>query len=184
MGVGESLGDLDDLAVGVVGAEVNGGTNRSRSHVMGGFDFSEENFLKGVRVGKEFVVIDFYKERNLVRVFAGHRTENAEGRADGVATAFDREFHDILGIEVGGVFGEAGSRRVFDALVHGQDRKVAGAGEAAAVIHPLEIVQNALVPVGLGENAIHEVGAGQVALVFGNSLRGVLEKVVGLVAES
>jgi len=72
---------------------------------------------------------------------------------------------------------------VLDALVDGQDRNIAGACEAAGVVDPLEIVQNALVPVGVGENAIDEVRPGQVELVLRDGFRSVFEKVVGFVAE-
>jgi hypothetical protein len=153
------------------------------THVVSGLDFSKEDFFEGVRVGEEFVVVDFNKERNLVSVFARNGAEDAEGRADGVATALDGELHDVLGIKIRGVFCEAGAGRVLDALVDGQDRNIAGACEAARVVDPLEIVQNALVPVGVGENAIDEVWPGQVELVLRDGFRSVFEKVVGFVAE-
>ena len=174
VGVGEGLGNLDNFPVGVVGSKVDRGTDGGRAHVMSGFDFSKENFLEGVRVGEEFVVVDFDEEWNLVRVFARDRAEDAEGRADGVATAFDGELDDVLGIEISGVFGEAGAGGALDALVDGQDRDISRAGEAAGIVDPLEVVQNALIPVGLREYAVDEVRAGKVELILRNGLRSVL----------
>ena len=66
-----------------------------------------------------------------MRVPARHGAEHAERRGDGVAPALDRELDDVRGVEVVGVLRERRAGRVLDALVDGQDRQVAGAGEAA-----------------------------------------------------
>ena len=184
VGESEGLGDFYDLAVGVIRAKVDRGSNGRRAHVRGCLHFAEQDFLKGVRVGEEFVVVDLNDKGNLVRVFARDGTQNAKGRSDSVATAFDREFDDIFRIKIGRVFCEAGARGVLDALIYGEDGNISGAGKAAGIVDPLEIIQNALVPVCVGENAIHKIRARQMEHVFGDGLGCVVEEVVGLVAES
>ena len=64
-------------------------------------------------------------------VAAGGGAERAERRGDGVAAALDGELDDLGRVEVVRVLGERGAGRVLDALVDGQDRHVAGAGQAA-----------------------------------------------------
>ena len=64
--------------------------------------------------------------------------EHAERRGDGVAAAFDRQLHDVLGVEVGRVRRERRAGRVLDALIDRQDRDVAGAAEPAGVEQRLQ----------------------------------------------
>ena len=87
-------------------------------------------------------------------------TPNVE--ANGVAAALDGEAHEVLGVEVGGVRREARARRVLDALVDREDRHVARAGEAPRVHEPLEVAQHVAVAVAVDEDAVDEVGPGQV----------------------
>ncbi len=91
---------------------------------------AEQDLVELVRVGEELVVVDLHDERDLVRVPARHRAQHAQRGGHRVAAALDGELHDVLGVEVGGVLGEGGARGVLDALVHGQDRDVAGAAPA------------------------------------------------------
>ena len=109
--------------------------------------------------------------------------QDAEGGGDGVAAALDRQLDDVLGVEVGGVLGEAGAGGVLDALVDRQDRQVAGAGQPAGAEQPLEVAEHPGVAVAGGEDAVDEVGAGQVQRLLGDGLAHVLEQAVGLGAE-
>ena len=104
-------------------------------------------------------------------------------RGDGVAAALDGQLDDVLGVEVGGVLGEAGAGGVLDALVDRQDRQVAGAGQAAVAEQPLEVAEHAGVAVAGGEDAVDEIGAGQVQRLLGDRLADVREQAVGLGAE-
>ena len=62
-------------------------------------------------------MIDFYDERNLVRVAARDGAQYAERRRDRVAAAFDRQFYDVFRIEVQRIRSEARAGGVFDALI-------------------------------------------------------------------
>lgn len=72
---------------------------------------------------------------------------------------------------------------MFDTLVDGEDGDVAGAGEAAGVEDGLEVAERGDVAVGLGEDAVDEVGAWGVDAFAGDFGGGVVEEVVGGGAE-
>ena len=101
----------------------------------------------------------------------------------GVAAALDGEAHDVLGVEVGGVGRERGRSGVLDALVHRQDRYVAGAGQAAVVEQRLQVAQHLRRAVGGGVDPVHEVRAGQVKILGGDGLGRVTEQVLGVGAQ-
>ena len=67
----------------------------------------------------------------LCAYFRATDAEHAERRRHGVAAAFDRQLHDVLGIEVHRVRRERRAGGVLDALIDRQDRHVAGARRAA-----------------------------------------------------
>ena len=67
-------------------------------------------------------MIHLHEKWDVVGILAGHRTEDAEGRGNGIAAPLDGELHDILGIEVEGVLGKAGSGGVLYPLIDGKDR--------------------------------------------------------------
>lgn len=60
---------------------------------------------------------------------------------------FDREFHNVFRVKVGGVFSEAGPGGVLDPLIHWKDGNIAGAGKASGIVDPLQMILDALVPV-------------------------------------
>ena len=91
--------------------------------------------------------------------------------ANGVAAALDRELDEVLRIEVERVGREARAAGVLDALVDGQDAHVAGAAEAPVVVERLQVAQHLRVAVGLDEDALDEVGAGQVQIGRGERRR-------------
>ena len=57
--------------------------------------------------------------------------EHAEGGGYRVAVAFDGQLDDIFAVKVIGILREAGAGGVLDALIHGENREIAGAAEAA-----------------------------------------------------
>ena len=117
MGGREGLRDLDDLALGLLGAEVDRGADGDRAHVAGLLDLREHDLVVAVRIGQELVVVELDDERDVVRVLARDGAEHAQRRGHRVAAALDRELDDAVGIEVVGVLRERRARRVLDALV-------------------------------------------------------------------
>ena len=170
MGAVEGLGDLNDLAVGVRAAKVNRGADGCRAHLVGFLNLAEENLLERVRVGHELVVINLHNEGDLVGVLARRHAENAEGRGNRVAAAFNGKLDDVFGIEVIGILGEAGAAGVLDALVDGQDGHVARAREAACAVDAGEVVQDTQVAVAVKPHAVREIRAGQVKAILGDRL--------------
>ncbi len=72
---------------------------------------------------------------------------------------------------------------MLDALVDREDREVPGAGQTAVVVHGLQVPEHGRTAVGLGDDAVDEVGAGEMQLIPGDGLAGVAEQVLRLVAE-
>jgi hypothetical protein len=103
-----------------------------------------------------------------VCVLARNRTQDATRRSHCVASTFGSELYDVLRIEVIRVFREAGARGVLDALVDGKYREIPGLSEAAMIVNPLQIGQNANVSIGPSPNAIYEIGAGKMEALLGN----------------
>ena len=65
---------------------------------------------------------------------------------------------------------------MFDALIDRQDRKVARAAEPACVEERLQRAQHTRAAIRRRPDAIHEVGAGQLQVIFGDRVRGVVQE--------
>ena len=105
----EGLRDLDDFAMRIVRAEIDGRADRRRAHIVRFLDRPKQNLLETVGIGQQFVVIDLHDERNLMRVLARHHPQRAKRGGDRVAPALDGQLDNVFGIEVIGVFGETGA---------------------------------------------------------------------------
>src|SRR6266581_6066387 len=139
MGVREGLADFDDLASALIGSEIDGGANGGSTEVVGLLHGAEENLIGLVGKRQQFVVIHLHDEGNFVGVLARDRAEHAVSGGHGVAATFDGQLDDVAAVEIIGIFREARSAGVLDALVHGQNGEIAGAAEAAVAEHPLQI---------------------------------------------
>ena len=104
-------------------------------------------------------------------------------RRDAVAAAFDRELHDVVGIEVDRVRREARARGVLDALVDGQDRDVAGAAEAAVPKSVCRLRKTVGVRSESIQTRSRKSGPGSVQQVLGNRLAGVAQHRIGVAAQ-
>jgi hypothetical protein len=81
------------------------------------------------------------------------------------------------------VLREARAGRVLDALVDRKNRQVTCACQPSRVVQPIEMIEDALIAVAWGENPIHPVRTRQMQKLGRNGLAGVLEKVLGSIAE-
>ena len=72
---------------------------------------------------------------------------------------------------------------MLDALVDRQDADVAGAGQAAAAVEPLEVAESRGAAIAVEHHAVDEVGAGQMQQALVDGLAAVREQRVGLRAE-
>src|SRR6266849_9292164 len=72
---------------------------------------------------------------------------------------------------------------MLDPLVYRQDGQVTGATQSAVVEQRLQAAQGPGGPIAADPDPFHEVRAGQMELGFGNGVRGVLQEVLGIVAE-
>ncbi len=121
-----------------------------------------ENLVELVGKGEKFVVIHLNDEGNLVGVFTRDGAENAIRRSYRVAAAFNGQFDDIFTIEIIGILREAGTRRVLDALIDGEDRKIARATEASVKKETLRLTRTRGLRSLTTVNTINKVRAGDV----------------------
>jgi hypothetical protein len=135
VGAFAGLGDLDNLAVRVVAAKVDGGADGGGPQLGSASNDAEEDLLLAIGVGEQLVVVDLHDEGDLVGVPAGDGPEDAKGRGAGVAPALERRLDDVLGVEVRRVGRERGGRGMLDALVDGQDGQVAGGKRTSSVFY-------------------------------------------------
>ena len=117
-----------------------------------------------------------HDERNLVRVLARDGAKHAKGRRDGVAAALNRQLDDVFGIEVRRVGRERCAGGMFDALVDGKNRHVAGAGQASGVEDRLERRKHAHGTIRDEMHPLDEIGTGQMERLLRNRLALMLEK--------
>ena len=111
-----------------------------------------------------------------MRVFARHRSEHAERRRDRVAAAFDRELHDVLGIEEHRVRRKRRARRVLDALIDRKNRHIAGTRQPPVIEQRLQGRQHARRPIGNAVNALDVVGPGEMQRLLRDGLALVLKQ--------
>ncbi|MNR24056.1 hypothetical protein D3C85_1411110 [compost metagenome] len=69
--------DLFNLTTRLFRAKVNGRPHRHRAHVEGLFNAGIQRLIVFGWVAQGFVVVQFYKEWNAVRVTARHRSQHA-----------------------------------------------------------------------------------------------------------
>ena len=162
--------DLLELPVGLLRAPVDGRAHRDRAHVPCLLDRAEQDLVVLGRIGQELVVVQLADERDPVRVAARHRSEDSERGGDGVAAALDRQFDDLLTVEIHRVGGERRAGGVLDALVDRQDRKIAGPGQPSVAEQRLEAPEHPGGSVAVLPDSVDEVWAGQVQLRFGHGL--------------
>src|ERR1035437_9883813 len=184
MSLGEGHCDLLELPGRLLGAEVDGGAHRDRPQVPGLLDGAVHHLVELVGVGQQLVVVELDDEGDLVRPLPRHRTQHAEGGGHRVAAALDGQLDDLPAVEVDGVGGERSARGVLDALVHGEDRDVARAAQAAVLEDRLEAAEDARGAVADRPDPVDEVRSGQVELVAAHRLAAVLQQVLRVLAEN
>ncbi len=183
VGFGKGAADFDDLAIGLVGTEIDGCADSGSTHVPSLLNSTEEHLIEFIGVSEQFVVIDLHDEGNLVRIFVCHGAENSERGSYGVALAFYRELDDIFRVEIVRIFGEASARGVLDALIDRKNREITRAAEAPVIEDALEIREYPDISVRGGVDAINKIGAGKMHAFFCDFRRLVSEKVFGFCAE-
>src|SRR5208337_1176098 len=97
-----------------------------------------------------------------------HGAQHAEGGSNGVAAALDRQFHDVLAIEIVRILGETRAAGVLDALIHRQNGKISGAVEPPVEEHAVKIVQHAEIAIGSRVNPVDKIRAGKMQAFLGN----------------
>ena len=102
----KGLGDLLDLAGGVLRTEVDGGADSGRTEVVRLLRRAEHDLVVLGRVGEQLVVVELGDERDLVGVAPADHPEHSERGGEGIAAPLDGQLDQVLGVEVGRVAGE------------------------------------------------------------------------------
>src|SRR5262249_6229617 len=147
-----------------------------RAHVESLLDAAEHHLVEFVRISEELVVVELDDEGNFVRVFARARTEHAERRSHGVASALDRQLDDVCGIEVDRILRETRAGRMLDALVDGQDRNITGSSQPPRVEERLQAAQHRYGTIRIDPDAVDEIRAWQMQQIFRNRLALMLQQ--------
>jgi hypothetical protein len=164
----KTLRHLDQLPVALVRTEIDRRAHSGRAHVVSFLDRAKQDLVKLVRVCQQLIVIDLHDKGNVVRVLASHYAQHSKRGRHRIAAAFHRELHDVFGVEVLRVFSEACARGVLDALVHGKNGNIAGAGKPPVREDALEVGEHSRIAVRLRVDAIDDVAARQVKAIFRN----------------
>ena len=90
-------------------------------------------------VAEGFVVVQLHEERNAVGIATRNRGQHAVGRGHAVTARFNRQLNNVLRIEVERVRRKRGARRVLNALVNRQNRKISCASQTPGVVQRLHI---------------------------------------------
>jgi len=118
MRVRKRLRDFNDLAPTLLRAKVNRRANCRRAHVVRFLHGPKHDLVKFVGICQQLIVIDLHQERNFVRIFPRHSSQNAKSGSHRVTAALDCKSDDVFGVKVIWVFRETRACRMFDALVH------------------------------------------------------------------
>src|SRR5580658_7326040 len=157
MGCLECFGNLLELAVAFRTAPIDCCPDGYRTHVPGRFDGAEEGLVIPVRQAEEFVMIDLYDEGDSVGIFTGHDVKYPKSGRDGVTTGFDRQLDDVLGVKIDRVGREGSTCAMFDPLVDGEDRQIAGVGQPAVADQDLDASQYLVVATGVHPDLFYVV---------------------------
>ena len=175
--------DLADLSGGLLGPEVDSGPYPGCAELEGLLDRTEHDLVEPVGQSQQFVVVQFGNKRDAVGEATGHRSEDAKRGGHRVTATLDGQFDDSLRIKVPGIRRKGRGGRMFDPLVDGQDRDVAGAGQASVVEEGLEVTQNLGRAIRGSEGVGYELRAGCGEHRHRDAGRLVFQEVLGLVAE-
>src|SRR5579871_6201358 len=162
------LGSLQRFAVRFDLTQSKSLRQRPPRHVIRLLDRAKENLICLVGIGEQFVVIELYKEGNLVRILARHGAKYAERGGDGVASAFNRKLHNVFAIEIVGILCKACAGRVLNSLINRENREITCSCKATRVEHTLKTREYTRITVRWCEDAIDEVRAWQVQALFRN----------------
>ncbi|CZU79186.1 Uncharacterised protein [Enterobacter hormaechei] len=168
VGALERRGDLFYLTTRLFRTEIDGCPDRHRTHIERLLDAGVERLVVFGWVAQGFVVVQLNEERNAVGIATRHGGQHAVGGGHAVTARLNRQLDDIFRIKIERVRGKRCPRRVFNALVNGQNREVPGSAQAAGIIKRLHVSQYGRRTVVVDHDAVYVIMARQIKLVGWN----------------
>ena len=170
MRVRKRFGDFLNLARRFIRTEIDGRADGDGAEVFRFLHRSKQDLVELVRKRQQLVMINFHDERNLVGILSRDAAEYSERRSHPIASAVDRQLHNVAGIEILWVRRKGSARRMLNALVDRQDRNVSRAGQPPMIQQGLQRPQDRRRPIGLRTNAVDKIRPGQMKLALRDRL--------------
>ncbi|EAU63618.1 hypothetical protein STIAU_6444 [Stigmatella aurantiaca DW4/3-1] len=133
LGLGDDVAQVLVLLIARPGAGVDGVAHGGAAQPHGVLHGGRHGGDGVGHLGQGVRVVHLEDEGNFTGELAGDGLQEAERRRVGAATRLDGELGVVVGIIPGHVGAEGARRTVLEALIHGQDDQLAGAGERAGV---------------------------------------------------
>src|SRR4029078_436660 len=115
------LGNLNQLAMRVIGTEIDRCADRGRTHFVGLLDRAKEDLLEAVWIRQQLIMVDLDQKRDLVRILACHYAKDSKRGSNRIAAAFDGKFDNVFRVEVIRVLRKARPAGMLDTLIDRQN---------------------------------------------------------------
>ena len=179
----ESLSDFHQLATTLFRTEIDSSANSRSSHIPCFFHCAEHHLIIRIRIGQQFIMIQFNHKRNFMGIFACHRSQNAECRSDRITTAFNSQFHNILRIEVDRIRSKRRSGSMFNILIDRKNGYITGISQTSMSENSLQAVQHFYITVGINPYFIYRIGRRHINQRLINSLTSVIQIISGFISQ-
>ena len=111
-------------------------------------------------------MVELHDEGDLGGILLRDNSHATKRRCKCVAAAINREFYDVLRIEILRVFRKAGACGVLNALVDGKNAEVAGSCQASVVVHVQQILYDLRWSIAHFKYFLHRLNARQMELLL------------------
>ncbi|MNQ97621.1 hypothetical protein D3C85_1132770 [compost metagenome] len=113
----ESLRDCNDLTIGFCRSEIDGRTYGHRSKIPGFLYRAKHNLVILIGIAEQFIMIQFYNERDFMSIFSRHHTEASNCACYCITAPLNGQVNNVTRIKIHRVCTKRGTGTVFNTLV-------------------------------------------------------------------